>query len=225
MNKKHEHGVFSLFFIGFIITWPAITFSADIYNNLSEAASGNRTIVYQTVEAAASFNTTATDSIIQSITVNIAPYYPVPNGEIAMSIYAADGVGGIPGTLVASSIGVINVTGLPPTPTNYTVSGLNLPLSINTLYWLVLSGPSNAGGVGWFFTSTPNGAPDSLGSTERISGTWGSINPIYLKAKIEANGIPTPTPTPIPTLSEWAQILLALALMGMAGWYWQGRSI
>ena len=31
-------------------------------------------------------------------------------------------------------------------------------------------------------------------------------------------------PTPIPTLSEWAQILLALSLMGMAGWYWQRRA-
>lgn len=29
---------------------------------------------------------------------------------------------------------------------------------------------------------------------------------------------------PIPTLSEWAQILLALSLMGMAGWYWQRRA-
>ena len=32
------------------------------------------------------------------------------------------------------------------------------------------------------------------------------------------------TPTPIPTLSEWAQILLVLSLMGMAGWYWQRRT-
>ena len=32
------------------------------------------------------------------------------------------------------------------------------------------------------------------------------------------------TPTPIPTLSEWAQILLALSLMGIAGWYWQRRA-
>ena len=31
-------------------------------------------------------------------------------------------------------------------------------------------------------------------------------------------------PTPIPTLSEWAQILLALSLMGMAGWYWQRKA-
>ena len=30
--------------------------------------------------------------------------------------------------------------------------------------------------------------------------------------------------TPIPTLSEWAQILLALSLMGMAGWYWHRRA-
>ncbi len=31
-------------------------------------------------------------------------------------------------------------------------------------------------------------------------------------------------PTPIPTLSEWAQILLALSLMAMAGWYWKKRA-
>lgn len=31
-------------------------------------------------------------------------------------------------------------------------------------------------------------------------------------------------PNSIPTLSEWAQILLALSLMGMAGWYWQRRA-
>ena len=33
-----------------------------------------------------------------------------------------------------------------------------------------------------------------------------------------------PSPTSIPTLSEWAQILLALSLLGMAGWYWQRRA-
>jgi len=36
-------------------------------------------------------------------------------------------------------------------------------------------------------------------------------------------GPPTPEATPIPTLSEWAKILLALSLMGMAGWHWQRR--
>ncbi len=35
---------------------------------------------------------------------------------------------------------------------------------------------------------------------------------------------PPAAPTAVPTLSEWAQILLALSLMGMAGWYWQRRA-
>ncbi len=47
-------------------------------------------------------------------------------------------------------------------------------------------------------------------------GAWYIIELAY-------DGIPCGTPTPIPTLSEWAQIFLALSLMGMAGWYWRRR--
>lgn len=35
--------------------------------------------------------------------------------------------------------------------------------------------------------------------------------------------IPLDDPTPIPTLAEWAKILLALSMIGMARWYWMRR--
>ena len=219
MNIKSNHSTLLLvLLLGLSLAWPEVSVSADLYNNLSESSNGNRTIVHQAVESATSFKTTALDSVINSITVNIAAYYPTPVGNIELSIYAADGTGGIPGTIIAPSIVTIDVPGL--FPGIYTVSDLNVPLSPSTLYWLVLSGPTTSGGIAWYFTNSSNGAPDSLGSTERVSGIWGSIIPTYPMARIEASGLP---PVPIPTLSEWAQILLALSLMCMAGWYWQRR--
>ena len=223
MKKSSHPPPLLLLLLSFCSIWPAVSVSADLYNNLTEVPAGNGTITHLEVEYAASFKTTATDSVIKSITVNIAAYYPTPIGNIEMSIYAADGAGGIPATLVAPSVGTIDVTGL--LPGEYTVNGLNVPLSPNTLYWLVLSGPTTSGGVGWFFTNISTGAPDSLGATARISGTWESLIPIYPKARIEASGLPTPpSPATIPTISEWGMILLAFSLMGIAGWFWKKRA-
>ena len=58
---------------------------------------------------------------------------------------------------------------------------------------------------------TPQHYPDPL-----QPGAWIEALPTSL-------AFPPPI-QPIPTLSEWAQILLALSLMGMAGWYWQRRA-
>lgn len=71
----------------------------------------------------------------------------------------------------------------------------------------------------------------SSGNMVRItnSGGYGYKNPGDAFEPIGSNNsllmsVKGNTPTPIPTLSEWAQILLALFLMGMAGWYWQRRA-
>jgi hypothetical protein len=77
------------------------------------------------------------------------------------------------------------------------------------IYWVL---PVTDGVAIIFNTNADFGGWYDSQSLEKMNNAWavrsGQITP----------------PTPIPTLSEWAQILLALSLMGMAGWYWQRRS-
>lgn len=70
-----------------------------------------------------------------------------------------------------------------------------------------------------------NGDVAYIFNTSTTWGGWYDSQALYQinNAWAVRSGQITP-PTPIPTLTEWAQILLALSLMGMAGWYWQRRA-
>lgn len=71
------------------------------------------------------------------------------------------------------------------------------------------------------YTVLDNGVGDS---DPRVGYVSDPLSPVALAAPA-----PTPSPTPaspaaIPTLGEWSQIILALLLMGMAGWSLRRRS-
>ncbi len=101
--------------------------------------------------------------------------------------------------------------------------------------------PYNDSIAAWAFTGChgDGSSPDPLGTANPTNGNPASTHDgwiehsriasdtsqfLYAVSPLLTVGAPTPAPTSIPTLSEWAQILLALSLMGMAGWYWQRRS-
>ena len=119
-----------------------------------------------------------------------------------------------------AGIGSITVTFNTANPSSKSASLLNSSITFTA------NCTSNNGGVSGSATGTSSplvvtGVTPGKAYTCTVSATGSGGTSTSTPSNVV---IPTGDPTPIPTLSEWAQILLALSLMGMAGWYWHGRA-
>lgn len=124
-----------------------------------------------------------------------------------------------------------------------TASNVNITVVINGNTSVITSAVSNYGGYFAVLTnSLANDSPTGWVDITSLTNAGGTVSDVYVIAGLCAvvEGItcdsdnygtglttltgsvpPTPRPptNPIPTLSEWAQILMMLMMIGTVGWY------
>jgi hypothetical protein len=112
----------------------------DLYNTLSQPTTGANAIsTYYGMGL--SFQTTALEYIIDSVTLKLGndSLTPAGYGDITISIFNALGGNSTPGSIVGSPIGSVPVSSLTTTRTDFSFTGLNRILSPSTNYWITIT--------------------------------------------------------------------------------------
>lgn len=143
--------------LGLFALWATSASASSLYlaDNLSESNDGSAGLA-SGLYLAESFTTDATHTKITEVTT---PLNREPNatGTVYFYIYSSDGSNN-PGTLVAT-LGSLDVASqLTTSIANYTLSSLNVSLSANTQYYLVLTSTSTLPDITyWIFTGSTSG--------------------------------------------------------------------
>lgn len=180
----------------------ATTSAVDIANNLSETRNGGVTIDASVPSVAQGFTTSAAGYIINNISVMLKQDNAAsPDGTINFSIYTADGTGGAPNTLV-SSISTVATTALPTSnASSYTLNSLNVTLSPNTTYYLVLTSTSTLGnGAAWGYTNSTNGTGFPSNQSIYSSSAWSAPSTSFPQL-MQISAVPEPSTYALAVLS------------------------
>lgn len=166
--------------------------SADvIYDTLNN--SGGFAFVGFDQQLALSFRTTESGFNLESIALSLYRYNAT-TGTLTLGIYRANGSGNTPGDAEYPAISTIDVSSMPISPYEYSLTGLNYQLIPDSLYYLVMTGSGMNANAGWYQTSSSAGAGGSLGLSyisQSTGGAWLQINTYYLRGKIVA--VPEPS--------------------------------
>lgn len=199
------------------------------------AASSGSTVNLVSFDVGIQFTTGIDPANITSIDLGIARSN-VGAGTMTWVLFA-DGGTGTPGpsnTVLATETVTVQpwlayVSGNPATLTNMIFTGniANYTLNPSTSYFLVITQVSTNQLEPKFSNSPSSGSPNSGWTTTgnvyvSNGGTnWAGIGPfVYnINATLPSPPAPPGPPQPIPTLSEWAQIMMMLAMIATAGFY------
>jgi hypothetical protein len=203
MKQNIHIGIAAGAFLAFAAACP-LAGAAIIYNNLGNTNNGFR-IQNSTSWAAERFNSDATDLILTSATLSLAPSTA---GNFKLSLYTD--IAGVPGTSVGTLFSGSTTSGIGGGG-NVAFSNLTQPLLPNTNYWIVTSvaiGDPTA--FGWGVTSTPTGTGSGFQATSATStnqgGTWSTSPGTPQQLQLVAN---TPEPTGLALLGLGSLGLLA----------------
>lgn len=190
MNRNTH--VFGAMIVAFS-TMPAI--AVDLANNLTETRNGNAQVSNTRFEAQ-SFTTSATDFVIDSVTVSVQKDTAFSAGTLNLFFFDATGAGGTPGSSVqVNPIASVPATSLTTTiDANYTFSLLNYALAPSTAYFVVLGGSGlTESFFGWNFTNSTNGTgfPSSYSRSDDGGSTWSAVN-LTQPQKMTVTAVPEP---------------------------------
>jgi len=192
--------------LALIGTFASSARAVDLYNTLSKPTS--TLIGISTYYGAGlSFKTTATEYIIDSVTLKLAndSFSPAGYGNINISIYNALGGNSTPGSIVGSPIGSVPVSSLTTTLTDFSFTGLNRLLSPSTNYWITITStdmPANGSGQYARTAVTDNNigalTAGSLGSTfyDMSGGSWlwsSPVNNYWVHGSVSTVAVPEPS--------------------------------
>jgi len=176
--------------------------AVDLADNLIETRNGGVTIDASVPAVAQGFSTTATGYIINSISVKLKQDNAAsPDGTLNFSIYSADGTGGTPNTLV-SSISTVATSALPTSSASvYSLNSLNVTLSPNTSYYLVLTSTSTLGnGAAWGYTNSTNGTGFPSNQSIYSSSSWSAPSTSFPQM-MQISAVPEPSTYALAVLS------------------------
>ena len=214
------------FFKSILLIAVTLGFSAEAYPGAYQAlanipsATGNSNIHGADFKAL-TFTTSSNYTQVETINLGLNNY----NGNTAASSLVqltlfSVGNDGKPATVLASKSRTIPISG---SDQIYTFTINDWILSPNTGYALGVS--SDSAGIAWWRgAGTPVGyngfSYDTFyASSSGGSGPWTSPSNYGNAVEILVSTVNPVPPAPIPTLSEWAQLLLALMVLAIVSWH------
>ena len=166
---------------------------------------------------AQAFTTTATGYTLTDVALLLSNS-TATTGTFDLSIYDSTGTDSSPGAKVADVRTGINVATFGETPTIYDVSGLSIPLSPSTQYYLAVTATNLIGtgtyGIEWSYTldTTGTGFPSAYSYSNDGGATWNNppdfTNPSMMRIQAETTAVPEP--------STYALLGISLAVVGYA---------
>lgn len=184
--------------------------AADIYDNIGQSILTDAGL-NDASWAALSFKTTDTNYVITAVNVPLKRLNSSTTGSIILSLYTATGAGSAPETKIGSDLGSTPIAGYTQgIYQNFSITGLNVPLSPSTNYYLVISSTGLAGNYGVGVNNTGGGTvTGSLGYSDTLNsgGSWsGPTSGYYFIGSVTAT-VPEPT--------TYALGVIASGLMGI----------
>ncbi len=125
-----------------------------LFDNLSDAGSGS-TGVTNTQWTAQAFSTTATDFVLDEVSLRLWDVRGTTEGNFEIQVWDAAGDSGSPGAQVGSAIYTGLAQNLPDASSLLTISGLSVTLGASTNYYLLARGTTLSSGdsLRWDVTS------------------------------------------------------------------------
>lgn len=211
--------------------------AATLSDNLSEPFSDASNIDDQWWDAQ-QFSTTASAFRITDVAVQVTKEINTV-GQLVLAIYDASGTGGVPGAQVAF-VGSVDAGSIGTASALLDLPNLNIALSANTDYFLVLKGSNvgtsdtNPGAFGSFYwdytdsaTGTGAGFSPNYTITSDGGGTWDPLSPDFPGLmRIEADGGAVTAAVPeLDAASGTGALALLLGALGLAGERRRARSV
>lgn len=173
------------------------THAAILADNLTESQT-NTASMNDSNWSAQAFTTTATDYIITSVTAALHKSDVGVVGDVHLYFYDAAGTGGRPGSQVGGLVGSVNASVLTTVPgADYTFSGLNVSLSPNTFYYVVLGGNGTSGGAfRWDYTTSTSGTgfPSNYAQSNDTRSSWSAATATNPQ-QMQVTAVPEPSTT------------------------------
>jgi len=197
------------------------TASVVLIDSLNGATADGSVDISDTQWAAQTFTTTASDYVLDLLTVRLYNNAATA-GDMVVSIYDATGAGGRPGSLVRNVIfqevadlgtslsdttRVARIFAADPYPSRV--------LSPSTTYYVVIKGSGITGGTGkwtWTNTNTGTGVSGSVSSYSTDGSTWGAPQ-ATVPLQLQVTAVPEPS----------GLALAAIAGSGAMGWRQRAR--
>ena len=146
-----------------------------LFDNLSDAGSGS-TGVTNTQWTAQAFSTTATDFVLDEVSLRLWDQRGNTEGNFEIQVWDAAGASGSPGAQVGSAIFTGLAENLADSSSLLTISGLSVALGASTNYYLVARGttltrPEGSPSLRWDVT---NGISSNAYASTNSGASWGS---------------------------------------------------
>lgn len=222
--------VAALVLSGFLGASAAHASISNVSGSVMAVNNGNLIASSANAYTAFIFQTGQTSSRVNSVSIALTDLNQATvSGFFDLELWQASS--GTPTTPIASVAGVPGTAAQFPSSNinSYSLSNLgnigSTMLAPNTQYAIVFKGANAALFAGELYSSSYSTTDGwsyvrSVYKANTTSGVW-TVNPGYLVAAVSAVAS-SPAPVPVPTLSEWAQMLLAL-MLPVIGWHFQRK--
>ena len=175
----------------------SLSHAAVLADNLAETRNGNVQVTNTRFEAQ-SFTTTATDFLIQSVTISVQKSAAFSSGTLELFFFDATGTGGTPGSSIQlGPVASVAATSLTTTiDANHTFSLSNYALAPSTTYFVVLAGSGLSDGdeFQWNFTNSTSGTgfPSSYSRSDDSGSSWSAVDTTQPQ-KMSIAAVPEPS--------------------------------
>jgi surface protein len=179
--------------------------SAGLFDNLSDGNAGS-TGVTNTKWLAQAFSTTATDFVLDGVSLRLWDNSGTTTGNFEIQVWDAAGASGSPGAQVGSAIYTGLAENLPDASSLLTISGLSVTLGASTNYYLVAKGLDLIdgmynGSLSWDLT---NGITSNGYASTTSGSSW--IGPRGNNFSMKVNGLTSATSSPFDITGAAANI-------------------